>query len=156
DLGAPGDGARKALKWTTSKTMIPRIPGIWNGWHILPGYSDNAVQYDAANLRSFYFERGYFDALVRANTVNLNNPKTTVRYDIQAGPRYTIREFRLLGVSGERTIAPRTGGVFPVRDACNALLDERREAERAGILDFSARIEVRDLPERNWATLHAT
>src|SRR5262245_55449493 len=161
DLGEPGAKARKALKWTTSKTMIPRIPGIWNGWHILPGYSDNAVQYDAANLRSFYFARGYFDAMVRADTVNLTNPKTTVKYDIQAGPRYAIREFRLLGAAGERTIAPRTGDMFPVREACNTLLDERRAAERAGVLDFSARIEVRDLPERGfperpWATLHAT
>lgn len=155
NLGAPGKDARKALKWTTPKTMIPRL------WHIYPGYSDYALQYDAANLRSYYYTRGYFDADVRAGEVDLSKSRAAARFDINVGQRYSIRNFTLLGAAGERSIDAGKGDAFPARAACNALLAERSVAERAGILDFSARIEVRDLfgqqpASGRWADLHAT
>ncbi len=109
------------------------------------------MQYDAANLRSFYYTRGYFDADIRPATVDLTRPRTELRIDINAGPRYAVRELTLQGAAGERSIRPKKGEVLPVREVCNALLDERRQAERKGVLDFAARIEVRDLPEQSQA-----
>jgi hypothetical protein len=165
DLGAHGGGARKVLKWTSSKTMLPGIPGIWKGWHILPGYSESAVQYDAANLRSFFYTRGYFDVDVKPEPVDLTTGKARLEYKVQSGPRFAIRQFNLIGTSGDRSIPIASGDAFPMREACNALFDERRKAEQAGILDFTAKIEVRDVPDapssagagpRKWADLTAT
>ena len=163
DLGDTTDGMRKALKATSAKTLLPGIPGIWKGWHFLPGYSDNAVESDAAGLRSFYYAHGYFDADVKPGPVALTSSKANVQFVIRAGPRYAIRNFDLVGGEGERPITAGPNGAFPVRDVCKALFDERRNAEEAGVLDFSARIEVRDIPGeaptadgRNWVDLTAT
>jgi len=172
DLGARGGGARKALRWTKSTTILPAIPGVWNGWRMLPGYSENAVQYDLANLRSFFYTRGYFDANIKSDGTDIQagsvDPKrgtARLEYLVHAGPRYAIRQLNLLGANGERQIAPEPDAGFPARQMCNELLAERRIAEQAGILDFSARIEIRDIPEepltegpdaRKWADLTAT
>jgi outer membrane protein assembly factor BamA len=165
DLGAPGESANKALKWSNSKTILPAIPGVWNGWHLWPGYSDNAVDYDVANLKSFYYARGYFDADVKADPPDLATEKATLNFDVRAGEPYAIREINLFGADGARQIQPARDGGFPARDVCKALLQERRKAERTGVMDFSAKIEVRELPDtavpggsdtRKWADLTAT
>jgi hypothetical protein len=55
---------------------------------------------------------------------------------------------------GDRQIPAGPGGTFPAEEICRSLFQERRQAERAGVLDFSARMEVREAgpgsPER-WA-----
>jgi outer membrane protein insertion porin family len=165
ELGVNEAAARKALKWTGSKTMLPGIPGIWGGWRIRPGYSENAVQYDAANLRSFYYTHGFFDAEVATDPVDIRaGGKARVQFTVRSGPRYAIRQFNLVGAEETRLIQTGADGAFPAREACNALLAERRKAERAGVIDFSARIEVRELEDgptaaadgRKWADLTAT
>ena len=165
DLGEPGEKPRKALKWTMSKTMIPRIPGIWKGWHIIPGFNQTIIDNDAANLTSYYYSRGYFDATVKPFTENVDGGKAGLRFDIQAGPRYFIREIDLAGGLGQHTIRHSRDGSFPVREMCKAFMDERRSAELTGVLDFSARVEARDVTgpdgdanpgDRKWVDLTAT
>jgi outer membrane protein insertion porin family len=146
ESGAEAEAARKALRWTNSKMMLPPVPGIWKGWRVTPDYTEGAVQNEVLNLRSFYYSRGFFDAKVRASTEEHAGGKVRISYDVRSGPRYTVRQFNLLAAGGPRQIPAQRGGVFPVRDLCKALLAERRQAEKQGVLDFTANIEVRDLP----------
>ena len=145
DLAAKPDDLRKALRATKPKTMIPGIPGLWGGWKMRPDYSEDGVHYDIANLRDFYYKRGYFDASVTVDSVSRNAGSTQVDYWIAAGPRFAIRSVNLQGASGTRAIAPGKKGEFPLNDLCRALIGERREAEKAGVVDFGARMEVRDV-----------
>jgi hypothetical protein len=123
NLGMPASKLPHALRATKSRTMLPRIPGIWNGWRLRAGYSQSAVESDAANLRSFYYHRGYFDADVQADSVRIDQGKAWVGYAIDSGPR----------------------SEFSTRAACREFFRERREAERDGVLDFNARLEVHGL-----------
>lgn len=159
DLAAKPGELRKALRATKSKTMIPGIPGIWHGWKMRPDYSEDAVHSDVGSLRDFYYKRGYFDAGVTVDTVDRGSRSAQVGYSIEAGPRFGIRSVNLEGAAGPRAIEPGPKGEFPARDLCGALLAERREAERAGVVDFATRIEVRDAPPdggRKWADVLAT
>jgi outer membrane protein insertion porin family len=160
DLGEPGRDLHKALKSTSSKTMLPAIPGIWKGWHLLPGYSEDAVQHDAASLRSFYYARGYFDAEVKPVQPDLNSSKAEIHFDIRSGPRFAIRRVDLVDGARQIPIAPGPDGAFPARDVCKALFAERRDAEKAGILDFTPALEVQDVPgigpdSRKWVDVTA-
>lgn len=147
DLGTPVEDARKALRWTRGTTIVPRIPGIWNGWRLPSAYTESGVRYDLSNLQSFYYTRGYFDATVRADPMDLSTAKTSLSVAIQAGPRYAIRSIDVFSIDGLRQLRPAPDAGFPARDVCRALLRERREAERDGVLDFTAKMEVHDVPE---------
>jgi hypothetical protein len=125
DLGMKPSAVRKALRTTKAKTMIPGL------WRILPGYSWDAAQSDAANVRSFYYTHGYFDADVKVDRVDFGNGKARIAYGIESGPRYQMRPF------------PSTAAV------CRELFAERRSAERSGILDFSARLDIRNADAQN-------
>jgi len=147
DLGAPGEDPRKALHWTTGTRVLPPIPGLWNGWRLHSAYTEGRVQYDLTNLRSFYYSRGYFDASVKAEPADISAGNPNLHFLIQAGPRYSVHSIQFSGANGIRSIPAAAGGGFPEREICKALFEEHRDAERAGILDFTSQIEVRDLPE---------
>ena len=115
--------AHKALRSTKSRTLLPGIPGLWSGWRLRPDYNPDAVRSDLANLRSFYFQRGYFDAHVTAGPVKIADDKARIR-----------------------EIQPQPDGGFPAQRVCRALFEERHKAERAGVLDFRAAIDA------GWAT----
>lgn len=83
-------------------------------WHLAPNYSDQAARTDAAWLDSFYMSRGYYDATVRPA-----GDASGMNFFIEAGSHYE----------------------GPPID-CSALFAERRAAERRGVLDFSARVNV--------------
>jgi len=167
DLGVKEKDLRGALQATKPTTILPRVPGIFNGWHIPRGFNEDTVPADIGNLRSFYFRRGFFDADVTAAPVDSSASQANVHFDIDAGQRYAVREFTLSGPDGERSIA--RPGLAPENTrgqmdaACHELLAERRKYERTGVLDFEARIEV--LPAAapagatsalKWADLRAT
>ena len=116
--------AHKALRSTKSRTLLPGIPGLWSGWRLRPDYNPDAVRSDLANLRSFYFQRGYFDAHVTAGPVKIADGKARIR-----------------------EIQPQPDGGFPAQRVCRALFEERHKAERAGVLDFRAAIDA------GWATI---
>jgi outer membrane protein insertion porin family len=147
DLGVREKELRKALRATGSKTVLPGVPGVWNGWRLLRPYQAESAPADVANLQSLYYKRGFFDAAVRVDSVDFNGSKAHVQFGIESGQQYRVREFTLFGADGPRQIAPVA--------ACRELLAERRKAERDGVLDFTARIEVHKVTE-NEADLHAT
>ena len=146
NLGAEPAELLKVMRATKSKTLLPAIPGLWNGWHWHTGYNPDALQSDIANLRSFYYRRGYFDSRVTTGSVDIQNGKAKIGVDIQSGPRYAVRNFRLMAADGEREIKPRQDGSFPAKEICGALFEERRKAEQAGVLDFGATIQVQEVP----------
>jgi len=142
ELGMKASDLSRVLRVTKSKTLLPGVPGIWRGIRLHRGYSREAVQIDAANLRSYYYKRGYFDAEIRGQVLSIHEGKARIGFAVQPGPRYTIRNFHLLGPDGERRIQAPGDARFPMATACAVLLEERRKAERAGVLDFSAHIEL--------------
>jgi len=146
ELGVKPSDAFGALRATKRRTMLPRIPGLWKGWRLAPNYEEGAVQSDLANLRSFYYKRGYFDANINLNSVDTRGDGARIDLAVHSGKRYAIRQLSLFGVDGVRRIPPESDAGFPAQSVCSALLAERRKAERSGVLDFTARIEVRDAP----------
>jgi outer membrane protein assembly factor BamA len=136
DLEVPPSQLRHALKATSSKTMIPLL------WRLRAGYSEDAIQSDAANLRSFYYKQGYFDVAVRPEPATISDGKARLEYAINAGPRYEVREFQL----GGRDFPVKKNFEFPAEEACKAFFTERRKAEKQGILDFASSIDVQELP----------
>jgi hypothetical protein len=119
--GKPGinapelNGALRALK---IRRVLPR-------WRIFPAYTPEAAQSDLARLRSLYLSRGYFDSSVRLDDVEVQGGEARVSITIDPGPLSIVRT--------------------PVAGVCSNLLAVRREAERAGVLDFSATLEVRNV-----------
>src|SRR5579883_219233 len=136
DLGVNHADVRRALHATRGKRLLPGIPGIWNGWLVRPPYTEDAVQADLANLRSFYCRRGYFDADVRVDSVDLSGRRARIAYDIQSGPRFHIQ--KLNGAP-----PPHDRAEYSVEAVCRDLFAARRNAERRGRLDFTARLEIR-------------
>jgi hypothetical protein len=90
------------------------------GWRLLPAYSAEAVDADLARLRSLYLSQGYFEAKVWLDSTEVQGKNASIAIRVEAGPR--------------------SHGARRPCDLCAALLRERREAERRGILDFSATI----------------
>ena len=159
DLGMRERELRSALRSTRPRTVVPRIPGVWSGLHLLPGYNDDTVPADIANLQSFYYKRGYLAASITAEPVDLSGTKAHVTFDVAAGPRYAIHEMTLVSAGGEQQI--RVGRDDTPEAACRELFAERRKAEHTGILDFTAGMEIHDVPEpdndaRRWANLRIT
>lgn len=86
-------------------------------WPLYPSYSPEAADADASRVRSVYLDKGYLDA-----KVTVDHPEAgRVAFVVETGPLFAG--------------APRG------REMCGALLRERREAEREGIIDFSATLE---------------
>ena len=158
DLGLKPAGIRKALGSTRSRTILPRVPGLWNGWWLQPDYSEHAVQSDAAALRSLYYQHGYFDAAVAVKPTVITGGEARIGFTVTAGPRYAIRQF-------DGPANPTSGPEIPMARVCRDLLLERREAEQTGVLDFAPKLEFRDADAartndpRNWVdgstNLHA-
>ena len=76
---------RGALHTLKIKRVTPPIPGLWNGWVLYPGYSPESVQGDMAQLRSFYMSKGYFDATVKADNVEIVQKAAHVKVQVEAG-----------------------------------------------------------------------
>jgi outer membrane protein insertion porin family len=90
------------------------------GWPLFPAYSEEAVDADLNRLHSFYVSQGYLDAKVwQASTVIQQN-KARIAFGVDAGRRYQVHPC----------------------DACASLFQARREAQRQGILDFSATLHI--------------
>jgi outer membrane protein insertion porin family len=93
------------------------------GWPLFPAYSPEAVEADLARLRSLYLSKGYFDAKVRLDGIDIHDKSAAVSIRVEAGPLYRVKDRRPC-------------------DICASLLRARREAEREGVLDFSATLKV--------------
>jgi hypothetical protein len=93
-------------------------------WRLYPAYSREALDSDLGRLLSLYLSEGYFDANVRVDDIAVHGADARITVQVQAGPLHGVQ------------VSQR------IRDVCSRLLDERSEAEREGILDFNARLDV--------------
>jgi hypothetical protein len=96
------------------------------GWPMFPTYSPEAVEADVARLRSWYLSKGYFDAKVLLDDLQLDRKEARVQFRIEPGPLYQVKD----------------EGSANLPALCPSMLAARRQAERQGILDFSATLTV--------------
>lgn len=88
-------------------------------WLRSPTYSTAAVEGDVARVQSALVARGYVDAVVRLDHTEVVGGKADISLLVQAGKRYPVRG-----------------------DLCECLAEERRDAEKRGVIDFSARASI--------------
>ena len=150
---------RGALHSLKIKRVTPPIPGLWNGWVLYPGYSPESVQGDMALLRSFYMSKGYFDATVKADNVEIAQKAAHVKVQVEAGQLYHVRSAQISGNGIPTEVVHPLNGIMRSQNYCSALFAERRQAERDGILDFTVNMQVQptaestpDVPEADLAT----
>ena len=103
-----------------------------------PRYSDEAVDADVARLHSLYVSKGYFDALIRPDDVDVHGRDATVRIRIVPGQAYHVQS--VTGLEGASNIRPAKWS----SDLCTCLFQARREAEKKGIIDFHPQVDVRE------------
>ena len=92
-------------------------------WRLLPSYSDQAITDDAARVRAAYVGKGYFDARVTDHV-------------------------EWIGKDARVTFAVQPGTLYPIQpQLCTSILSERRESERLGVLDFTAKLDAEGEPQ---------
>ena len=141
------------------KRYTPPIPGIWNGWISYPGYSPDGVQSDMSLLRSFYMTKGYYDAQVKLDDVSVAQKAAHVKIEVDAGHLYHVRSWELSGPGlTTKIVHPPKELMRSSKNFCSTLFVARRDAERQGILDFTANVQVQptadsteDAPEADLA-----
>lgn len=145
-----------ALRNLKIKRVTPPIPGIWAGWRMYPGYSPEGVQGDLALLRSYYISRGYFDANVQLNDVKVAQKAAQVSINVDAGQLYHVKSWQVSGNGVLPKVVHPPNDLMRYQNFCSDLFVARRQAEKEGILDFTASMEVqptlastKEAPEAN-------
>ncbi len=133
---------RGALQSLKIKRVFPGVRGLWPTWRIYPGYSADGVQQDLAVLRSLYVSQGYFDANVRLDDVQVANQGAHVFIRAEAGPRYKVRQWEVSGQQIAAKIGHPKDEVMRAQELCSTLFNERHQAERDGILEFTVNMQV--------------
>jgi len=135
DLGLKSHEVRRTMRSLRIRRVF--------AWRLLPAFNADAVESDLNRLRSLYISKGYFDAVVQSNN-KIEERTARVRIDIQSGPRYRTSDVTVTGTRPEiRQVRP--------ENLCPCLLAARRDAEREGILDFSARLNIQRLDQESAA-----
>jgi|SRR5579872_3745751 len=134
---------RSALGQMRIRRVFPRIPGIWGG-RLLPVYSNAAVDGDLSRLQSLFFSKGYFDATVRTDHVEVTGRLAKIAIAVHAGPRFQVPEWTVSG-PGVTTHRHPGAGLWNAGSLCSCLLAAQRNAERAGVLDFAVKMDVQPL-----------
>ncbi len=133
---------RGNLRSLKIKRVTPPIPGIWQGWRLYPGYSPEGVQGDLALLRSYYISKGYFDATVKLDAVQVAQKSAHVSINVQAGQLYHVRNLQVSGNGVMPKVVHPMNGLMRSQNFCSTLFVARREAEHDGILDFTVNLQV--------------
>jgi outer membrane protein assembly factor BamA len=136
-------GTLHALK---IKQVMPPVFG-WSGWHLYPGYSPESVQGDLALLRSFYMSKGYYDATVKVDDVEIAQKAAHVKIQVQAGQLYHVRSWQVSGNGVPTTVVHPLNGLMRSQNFCSTLFVARRQAEHEGILDFTINTQVQPTAE---------
>ena len=161
DLGVPAGELHRAVRAMRARRLLPGVPRLWKGWRLLAPYSDEAVEADLAELRSFYLARGYLDARARLAGVEINGSKVTVRIRVDAGRPYRITAARLSDFEPAEEIPLReTMGAapeFPAEEICRCLRRRVKLAETHGSLGANPRVvfspeEISDAGPRQEST----
>ncbi len=133
---------RGQLRSLKIRRVTPPIPGVWGGWRMYPGYSPEGVEGDLALLRSYYISKGYFDANVKLNDVQVDKKDARVNIQVDAGQLYHVRTLQVMGNGVlPKTVHPQNEQMVS-QNFCSTLFVARRNAERAGILDFTVNLQV--------------
>ena len=133
---------RGVLRNLKIRRVTPPIPGIWAGWRMYPGYSPDGVDGDLALLRSYYISRGYFDANVKLNDVQVAQKSAHVSIQVQAGQLYHVRTWQVSGNGVMPKVVHPLNNLMRYQNFCSTLFAAHRQAEHEGILDFAATMEV--------------
>jgi len=140
------------------RRVTPPIPGIWDGWRLYPGYNPEGVEGDLALLRSYYVSRGYFDATVKLNDVQVAQKAAHVSIQVQAGQMYHVPTWQISGNGVTPKVVHPLNSLMRYQNFCSTLFVARREAEHDGILDFAVNMQVqptqastKESPEANLA-----
>lgn len=112
------DRFRNQIHALRPMTLVPHV-AFFPGWRLLPGYNQDAADSDMARIQSAYLRQGYLDAVVRPGEVKADGNGVRVGIITEPGPKSLISP-----------------------DLCRALLVERRDAQKQGILDFTARYDT--------------
>ncbi len=144
---------RRALQATRTRRLLAL-------WPVRPPWNEAALPSDLDRLRSLYLARGYFDARVTLAGVAFAQHAATLTIAVDSGPRYRVEQLAL-SPDGRMSLRAGRDWSFPARALCDCLLDAQRAAERAGQLDFAARLEIQTpsrLPQAaaqtgHWASL---
>ena len=147
-----------ALRSLKIRRVTPPIPGIWDGWRLYPGYNPEGVEGDLALLRSYYISRGYFDASVKLNDVQVAQKAAHVSIQVQAGQMYHVPTWQVSGNGVMPKVVHPLNNLMRYQNFCSTLFVARREAEHDGILDFTVNLQVqptvastKEAPEANLA-----
>jgi outer membrane protein insertion porin family len=147
---------RGTLRSLKIRRVTPPIPGLWNGWHLYPGYNPEGVEGDLALLRSYYISRGYFDAAVKLNDVQVAQKTAHVSIKVEAGQMYHVPTWQVSGTGVMPKVVHPLNSLMRYQNFCSTLFVARREAEHAGILDFTVNMQVqptqastKEAPEAN-------
>jgi hypothetical protein len=139
--GDPGMETRQLQ--SALRTM--RIRRVLPGWRLFPAYNLEAVESDVRRLQSMYLAKGYFDANVRLDGTLIHGKSASVSIDVRAGRLYRVRGQIENAAAEDR----------PLRELCSCLLTSRRNAERLGVLDFAASLNVERLGRLDLANVTA-
>jgi outer membrane protein insertion porin family len=140
--GLDAKDLRWALRDLRIRRLLPGVPGVWDGWRMFPAYNRDAVDADLNRLRSLYVSKGYFDANVRFDSAAIRGNSAVVRLDVQSGPQYRVRKWTVTGTQFPIAPVHPRDGVLRTGDLCSCLFAARRGAERRGVLDFSAKLDM--------------
>jgi outer membrane protein insertion porin family len=145
NIGLDAKELRSALRDMRIRRLLPGIPGVWDGWRMFPAYNRDAIDADLNRLRSLYISKGYFDANVRFDGATIHGTSAIVRLDVQSGPQYRVREWTVTGTRIPMAPVHPGGGLLRTGDLCSCLFTARRDAERRGVLDFSAKLNLQSV-----------
>ncbi len=111
-----------------------------------------------ALLRSYYISRGYFDAMVKLKDVQVAQKTAHVSIQVQAGQMYHVPTWQVSGNGVMPKVVHPVNSLMRYQNFCSTLFVARREAEHAGILDFTVNMQVqptqastKEAPEANVA-----
>jgi hypothetical protein len=112
------DRFRNQVRALKPVTLLPHV-AFFPGWRLLAGYNQGAADADIARIQSAYLKNGFLDAVVRPGEVKVQDGAAWVGIVANPGPQSQLPP-----------------------DFCKGLLADRREAQKQGILDFTAHYDT--------------
>ncbi|HEX6897265.1 MAG TPA: POTRA domain-containing protein [Bryobacteraceae bacterium] len=133
DLGLNPKDLTHALQALRIRRVTPPIPGVWDGWRMLPAYSPEAVQSDLGRVQSLYLSKGFLDVSLRLDDIRVHHGDANITVHVEAGQRYRVSAASIDGAAAD---------VSTPGDVCPDLFRAQRAAEKQGIADFSVRLDA--------------
>jgi hypothetical protein len=125
---------------TTSQMDLPSLGDLWKG-SSLP-FSQRRLESALDTLRSLYFSRGYWDAVVLLDRIAFDETKVTVSVIVESGARYEVNRAEISGDSAAEEKIVASSNDSTTESLCRCLRRAQRDAEMAGKLDFKVQLDV--------------